>query len=247
LPSGKPLWPEFWPLKELEAIKAELPVSKWQAQYQQQPTAEEGAIVKREWWSLDGEPAAQDRIGSIMSWDTAFLKTQRSDFSACTVWGVFFREDDDGKEQPNLILLDAYQERLEFPELKAKAIEFYNEWNPDAFIIEGKASGMPLIFELRKMGIPVQDYVPSRGNDKISRVNAVSDLFSSGIVWAPETRWAEEVIEQFASFPSAMNDDLVDASTCALLRFRSGGFVSLKSDLDDEDEELRLPQKVEYY
>jgi predicted phage terminase large subunit-like protein len=247
LPSGKPLWPGFWPLKELEALKAELPVSKWLAQYQQTPTAEEGAIVKREWWKHWTDSRPPKIAFSIMAWDTAFLKTQRSDYSACTVWGVFYREDDDGQERPNIILMDAFQERLEFPELKAKALELYKEWDPDAFIIEGKASGMPLIFELRKMGIPVQDYVPSRGNDKVSRVNAVSDLFSSGIVWCPETRWAEEVVESFAAFPSGLHDDMVDSGTMALLRFRSGGFVSLSSDESDEDDELRLPQRVEFY
>jgi predicted phage terminase large subunit-like protein len=211
LPSGNPLWPEFWPLKELLALKAELPVSKWLAQYMQTPTAEEGAIVKREWWRTWAESRPPRLHWIVQSWDTAFLKTQRSDYSACTTWGVFYREDDDGKEQPNILLLDAFQERLEFPDLKKKAQELYNEWSPDSLIVEAKASGAPLMFELRRMGIPVQDFTPSRGNDKISRVNAVSDLFRSGIVWAPQKRWAEEVKEQFAGFPGAtMHDDLVD-------------------------------------
>lgn len=246
LPSGVPLWPEFWPLKELLSLKAELPVSKWSAQYQQQPTAEEGAIVKREWWKpwVLSRPPKCEFI--IQSWDTAFLKTQRSDFSACTTWGVFYKDDDDGKKQANIILLDAYKERLEFPDLKKAAQRLHQEWDPDAFIVEAKASGAPLMFELRQMGIPVQEFTPSRGNDKVSRVNAVSDLFSSGIVWAPETRWAEEVIEEFAAFPSGAHDDLVDSSTQALLRFRSGGFVRLESDEDDEDE-MRIPQRAEYY
>jgi predicted phage terminase large subunit-like protein len=248
LPSGNPLWPGFWPLKELLALKAELPVSKWLAQYMQTPTAEEGAIVKREWWKLWTASRPPKVEWLVQSWDTAFLKTQRSDFSACTTWGVFYRDDDDGKQQPNIILLDAFQERLEFPALKKKAQELYKEWEPDSLIVEAKASGAPLMFELRAMGIPVQDFTPSRGNDKISRVNAVSDLFSSGVVWMPETRWADEVREQFASFPGgAMHDDLVDSSTQALLRFRQGGFVSLQSDLEDPDEELRLPQRVAYY
>jgi predicted phage terminase large subunit-like protein len=248
LPSGTPLWPEFWPLKELLALKAELPVTKWLAQYMQTPTAEEGALVKREWWRpwTDSRPPKIEWI--CQSWDTAFLKTQRSDFSACTTWGVFFKEDDDGKQQPNLILLDAFQERLEFPDLKKKAQELYKEWEPDSLIVEAKASGAPLMFELRAMGIPVQDFTPSRGNDKISRVNAVSDLFSSGVVWAPQTRWAEEVKEQFASFPGgAMHDDLVDSSTQALLRFRQGGFVTLPHDEQDDDDTITLPKKVEYY
>ena len=144
-----------------------------------------------------------------------------------------------------MILLDAYKERLEFPELKVMAMEKYKEFKPDAFIIEAKAAGMPLIFELRQMGIPVQEYTPSRGNDKISRVNAVSDLFASGVVWCPRTRWGEEVIEEFAAFPNAEHDDLVDSSTQALLRFRQGGFVPLYSD--EEDEPLEHNRRADYY
>ena len=246
LPSGKPLWSQFWNLKELESLKAELPSSKWMAQYQQDPTAEEGALVKREWWKEweYQEPPHCEFI--IQSWDTAFLKSERADYSACTTWGVFYREsEEDGKYAPQIILLDAHKERLEFPELKKVAMEKYSFYKPDAFIVEAKAAGMPLIFELRQMGIPVQEYTPSRGNDKISRVNAVSDLFASGVVWHPQTRWAEEVIEEFAAFPNAEHDDLVDSSTQALLRFRQGGFVPL---LSDEDEEELEPNRVaDYY
>ena len=245
MPSGNPLWAEFWKMEELQALKAELPNSKWMAQYQQDPTSEEGALVKRDWWQIWEGRNPPDCEFVIQSWDTAFMKNQRADFSACTTWGVFYLEDDDGMLAPNLILLDAYQERLEFPELKKMAMEKYKAYTPDAFIVEAKAAGMPLIFELRAMGIPVQEYTPSRGNDKISRVNAVSDLFASGVVWAPETRWAEETIEQFAGFPNMEHDDLVDSTTQALLRFRQGGFVSLYSD--EEDEPLEHNRTANYY
>jgi predicted phage terminase large subunit-like protein len=245
MPSGSPLWAEFWKMEELQALKAELPNSKWMAQYQQDPTSEEGALVKRDWWQIWEGRNPPDCEFVIQSWDTAFMKNQRADFSACTTWGVFYLEDDDGMLAPNLILLDAYQERLEFPELKKMAMEKYKAYTPDAFIVEAKAAGMPLIFELRAMGIPVQEYTPSRGNDKISRVNAVSDLFASGVVWAPETRWAEETIEQFAGFPNMEHDDLVDSTTQALLRFRQGGFVSLHSD--EEEEPLEHNRTANYY
>ena len=245
MPSGNPLWAEFWKMEELQALKAELPNSKWMAQYQQDPTSEEGALVKREWWQIwEGREPPQCEF-VIQSWDTAFMKNQRADFSACTTWGVFYLEDDGGMLAPNLILLDAYKERLEFPELKKMAMEKYKAYTPDAFIVEAKAAGMPLIFELRAMGIPVQEYTPSRGNDKISRVNAVSDLFASGVVWCPETRWAEETMEEFAGFPNMEHDDLVDSTTQALLRFRQGGFVSLHSD--EEDEPLEHNRTANYY
>ena len=245
LPSGNPLWPEFWPIEQLEALKAELPVSKWNAQYQQNPTSEEGALIKREWWNVweDEEPPTCTAI--IQSWDTAFLKTQRSDYSACTTWGVFYHPDSTGNEVPNLILLDSLKEKYEFPELKKVAYEHYWQWEPDQMIVEKKASGAPLIFELRAMGIPVTEFTPSRGQDKIARVNAVTDLFASGMVWAPPTRWADELIEECAAFPAGDHDDLVDSMTQALLRFRQGGW--LRTDMDERDEEVSYKRRVEYY
>lgn len=244
MPSGNPLWPEFWPLEELEKIKAELPVAKWNAQYQQNPTSEASALIKREWWKIweGDEPPVCEYI--IQSWDTALTKSTRADYSACTTWGIFYEKDNDGKKVAKIILLNAYQGKLEFPELKQKALEEYRYWSPDCCIIEAKAAGGPLVFELRKMGIPIQDYTPSRGNDKIVRVNAVSDIFASGFVYAPPLRWAEELIEQFASFPNSDHDDLVDSSAQALLRFRQGGFISTQND---EDEEYVPNKKADYY
>ena len=248
MPEGNPLWPEFWKKEELEALQTQLPVSKWQAQYQQAPTSEEGALLKREWWNIweDDRPPACEFI--IQSWDTAFLKTSRADYSACTTWGVFYHTDPDtGKQTSNIILLDAYRKRMEFPELKVKTQEMYNEWEPDALIVEAKAAGAPLVFELRAMGIPVSEFTPSRGNDKIARVNAVTDLFASGVIWAPDTRWAQEVIEEAASFPAGEHDDYVDSMTQALLRFRKGGFVRLHSDEEDEEIPWWKKRKAAYY
>ena len=214
MPSGKPLWPEFWPLDQLEALREELPPSKWNAQYQQSPTGEEGAIVKREWWKVWEKEDPPPCKFIIQSWDTAFTKSERSDYSACTTWGVFYKNEN--PNDPNVILLDAFKKRMEFPELKEKAFNHYKEWEPDAFIVEAKASGAPLIFELRAMGIPVSEFTPSRGNDKMVRINSVSDLFASGKVWAPSTRWADELIEEMAAFPNSDHDDLVDSTTQAL-------------------------------
>ena len=208
LDGDTPLWPEFWSKDALVALRNELPNAKWQAQYQQQPTSDVSAIVKREWWKIWEETEPPKIEFCLQSWDTAFLKTQRSDYSACTTWGVFYKDDDTGRAQANIILLNAFKERMEFPELKQRAIREYKEWSPDSIIIEAKAAGSPLIFELRRMGIPVQDYTPSKGSDKIARLNSVADIFSSGRVWAPRKHWAEEVIEEVASFPSSEHDDL---------------------------------------
>jgi predicted phage terminase large subunit-like protein len=242
LPSEKPLWPEFWSMEELVKLRNVLPLSKWQAQYQQNPTSEQGAIVKREGWKIWEGDRAPPCDFIIQSWDTAFTKNERSDYSACTTWGVFNMEED--PNNVNIILLDAHKERLEFPELKKRALELYNEWEPDAFIVEAKASGAPLIYELRAMGIPVQEFTPVRGNDKITRINAVADLFASGKVWCPEKRWAEEVMEEMAAFPNSDHDDLVDSTTQALIRFRKGGFIRLGSD---EPDEPIIRRKAAYY
>ena len=239
----KPLWPEFWSYEELCKLRIELPLSKWQAQYQQDPTSEEGAIIKREWWQVWEEERPPKCEHIIQSWDTAFTKSERADYSACTTWGVFYKNED--QQDANIILLDAFKERMEFPTLKQRAIEMYKDWQPDSFIVEAKASGAPLIFELRRMGIPVQEFTPTRGNDKISRVNSVSDLFASGKIWAPRKRWAEEVVEELAAFPNSDHDDLVDSTTQALLRFRRGGFITLQSDEPDEPQEFR--RKKGYY
>ena len=243
LPSGNPLWPEFWSLEELQALQLELPAAKWNAQYQQTPTSEEGAIVKREWWKLWKNPEPPRCEFIIQSWDTAFTKNERSDYSACTTWGVFYMNENES--DAHVILLDAFKKRMEFPELKEKAFNHYKEWEPDAFIVEAKASGAPLIFELRAMGIPVSEFTPSRGNDKMVRINSVSDLFASGKVWAPETRWADELMEEMAAFPNSDHDDLVDSSTQALIRFRKGGFLRLESDEREETPSFR--RKTSYY
>ena len=243
LPSGNSLWPEFWSIDELTALKEELPPYKWNAQYQQKPTGEEGALVKRDWWQVFEGDRAPPCEFIIQSWDTAYTKNQRSDYSACTTWGVFHKDEDEN--DVNIILLDAWKGKVEFPDLKAKAKELYDEWQPDTCIIEAKAAGAPLIFELRRMGVMVQDFTPTRGNDKFVRLNSVTDLFSSGKVWAPDTRWAQDVIEEFARFPNAEHDDLVDSGVQALMRFRQGGFLRLGSD--EEDEPMGLPRRRVYY
>lgn len=238
MPSGKALWPEFWPLPELTALKNELPITKWNAQYMQDPTASEGSLIKREWWKVWDETNPPKCDAIISSWDTAFTKTERADYTACTTWGVWQREDENsGKKVASLILLDAWRAKLSFPELKKRALEHYQEWEPDSMVVEGRAAGKPLIYELRAMGVPVQEFNPVRGNDKISRVNAVADIFASGNVWAPDERWAEEVREECASFPAGAHDDFVDTVSQALLRFRQGGWI--RTDLDEQEPDIK--------
>jgi predicted phage terminase large subunit-like protein len=248
MPSGKPLWPEFWSLKELEALRTELPNAKWMAQYMQNPTSDVSAIIKREWWKWWEHEDPPEVNFIIQSWDTAFLKTQRSDYSACTTWGVFYEIDPLTKrETANIILLNAFKKRMEFPELKQKAFEEWKDWEPDSIIIEAKASGAPLVAEMRQMGIPVQEFTPSKGNDKVARLNAVADIFASGKVWVPRTYWAEEVVEEVASFPSGEHDDLVDSTSQAIMRFRRGGFIRLESDEEEDIVYFKSKRNKGYY
>lgn len=229
----KSLWPEFWPLEELKAKKAALDVRYWNAQYLQNPTSEEGALIKREWWRIWEKDRPPECEFTIMSLDAAQEKNNRADYNALTMWGVFFNEETNNY---NIILLNSIKERLEFPELKELVLREYKDWEPDAFIVEKKSNGAALYQEMRRMGIPVGEFTPGKGQDKIARVNSVSDLFRSGIVWAPDKRWAKEVMEECNDFPSGANDDLVDSTTMALMRFRQGGFIRLPND---EEEELQ--------
>ena len=227
MPSGKACWPEYWDVNELEGVKASLSVGKWNAQWQQNPTSEEGAIIKKEWWNIWEEDEVPQLEYIIQSYDTAFSKKETADYSAITTWGVFYPKE----EGPaNLILLDCKKGRWDFPELKIEAMEQYKFWEPETVIIEAKASGTPLTQELRQLGIPVVNFTPSKGNDKITRVHSVSPLFESGMIWAPDERWADEVIEECAAFPNGDYDDLVDSTTQALMRYRQGNFVQLPSD-----------------
>jgi predicted phage terminase large subunit-like protein len=162
-----------------------------------------------------------------------------------TTWGVFYDQED--RSLPNLILLNAVKRRVEFPELKTWAFEEWEEWEPDSFLVEKKAAGAPLIQEFRAMGIPVQEFSPGKGQDKITRLNAVADIFRSGKVWAPRTRWAEELVDEVASFPSGEHDDLVDSMTLALMRFRQGGYLKLPSDEEDEIKWFKGYRRERFY
>ena len=243
LPNDKPVWPEYWSIESLQATKSSIPVTKWNAQYMQNPTSEEGAIIKRQWW----QPWEQERLPKIshiiQSYDTAFSKKETADYSAITTWGVFTPFED---YKPALILLDALRGRFDFPELKLVAFDQYKYWEPETVIIEKKATGEPLIQEMRKMGIPVVDFVPIKGKDKHARVHACAPVFESGQVFYPANeKFVEEVIEECASFPFGDNDDYVDSTTQAVLRYRKGNFVSLFTD--EEREKKIKGERPRYY
>lgn len=239
--NDEPCWPQYWSLEDLTAVKASIPPSKWNAQYQQNPTGEENAIIPREWWKKWEKEVVPQLQYVIQSYDTAFSKRETADYSAITTWGVFYPQEGG---PPNLILLDSKKGRWDFPELKEQAYDQYGYWEPDTVIVEAKASGMPLTQELRQIGIPVVNYTPSKGADKVTRVHSVSPLFEAGMVWAPDEVFADEMIEEVAAFPNGEYDDLVDSMTQALMRYRQGNFIQLPSD-DWEDTETS--QRIHAY
>jgi predicted phage terminase large subunit-like protein len=239
------LWPEFWPLEELKKKRAGMDTRYWSSQYLQNPTAEGAQIIKREWWKFWEKEDPPRCDFTIMSLDAAQEKHNRADYNAITLWGVFFNEE---TNQNNIILLNAWKERMEFPELKRAMIDDYKEWEPDCFIVEKKSAGAALYQELRSMGIPVSEFTPSRGNDKIARANSVADLFASGMVWAPlDRRWAQEVVQECSEFPVGTHDDYVDSASQALIRFRKGGFIQLPSDEKDEYDSYRRFSAQKFY
>ena len=247
LPSGEPLWHEFWKKEELLKVKASLSPGKWNAQWQQDPTSDDIAMVKREWWQLWEREDTPRLDYIIQSYDTAYSKKETADYSAITTWGVF--EPKENGEQ-HLILLDAKKGRWNFPELKEIAVEQNEYWEPDMMLIEAKASGSSLADELRLINLPVTTYSPGRrkgggGMDKTTRMHMVSPIFESGKVWYPDERFADEVIEEVASFPNGDHDDYCDSMTMALMRFRQGGFISLQGEEIAED---WFPRRArEYY
>jgi len=243
MPSGDPVWPEYWSMEELEKVKASLNIRNWSAQYMQNPTSEEGAILKRDWWQPwdQGLPKLKH---VIQSYDTAFSKKETADYSAITTWGIFKPHED---EPMAILLLDAVRGKWDFPELKLVALDQYKYWEPETVIIEAKATGQPLAQEFRRMGIPVIDFVPSKGKDKYTRVNSCAPVFEGGQVWYPEgERFAHEVIEECAAFPHGANDDYVDSTTQAVLRYRQGYFVTTYSDWEEEKKQ-NLGKKFVYY
>tara|TARA_R100000081_G_scaffold36481_1_gene16845 strand:- start:176 stop:1696 length:1521 start_codon:yes stop_codon:yes gene_type:complete len=252
LPSGNPLWGNFWSLDELEKVKASISPSKWFANYMQQPTGGEMAIIPKEWFNTweDDNPPYCEYI--IQSFDTAFLKKESADYTAVTTWGIFYPSGKIGEEyydgkQAHIILLDVLHDRFDFPELKEAAIKYYKQWQPDSVIIEAKASGLPLTQELRAVGIPIFNFTPSRGQDKVARVNSISSILADGKVWVPQTNWAEELVEEVNDFPNGEHDDLVDSMTQALMRFRQGGFLKLSTDWKDDYDDVSSYDNRTYY
>ena len=242
---GEALWPEKYPLDVLHKIKKTLPERDWQALYQQKPFVEEGNIYKRQWWKMwpDGKPLPEC-VFIIQSYDTAFSDKERkqSSYSARVTLGVFKRESDD---YHNVIVLERWKDRVEYPELRRGALEAYQDYAPDKVIIENKASGKSLVQDLRRAGLPLATYTPEK--DKITRAYAAQSLLENGRCYYPARQWAEEFIGELARFPNPEDDDVADAFSQAIIWLQNSFLVAHSDDAkrrQREDEEEDLPDNV---
>ncbi len=240
-------WPERWPAEYLKGLRDDptMPRAQWNALYMQEPTGEEGNLIKSEhlrWWPEGKQLPQCDAL--LMSCDTAFGRKETSDYSVLQVWGVFSTgfEDSRGKEfnVPNAILLANRRGKWEYPELLEQARQLVKKYNPDRIVIEKKASGEVLLPDLQRAGLPVVPYVPGKGQDKMARVHACTRFFVSGRVHLPEGEgWSYDLAEEALAFPKGKNDDQVDAMTMALLYLRDSYTLYNQDDQVQDDEPRR--------
>jgi len=204
---GEALWPERFPLPELETIRAATGGRAWASMYQQRPAAAEGVIFKRDWWQFFSPPLTVALNQIVQSWDTAFKKGTENDFSVCTTWGV---------ASDGYYLLHLWRGRVEFPELKRVLASLAEQWKANAILVEDKASGQSLIQELKlSTALPL---IPVKvDSDKQTRAQAVTPLIEAGKVFLPQSAsWVNDFVEEMAYFPNGIHDDVVDATTQAL-------------------------------
>ena len=230
---GELLWPKRIDEKTLTSLEKSLGSYASAGQLQQRPMPKGGGILRAEWWVPWDNPDLPDIEYVLQSWDTAFSTKEKTSYSARTTWGVFKH-----KGMTCAIVLDMWYDRVSYPELRKIAQEAYYDYEPDAVLIEKKASGQSLLQDLRIAGIPVIEYMPDR--DKEARAHASSALLEDGRIYYPSSKkWCKDLIDICASFPATDNDDIVDTCTQAWLRLRKGWFVGHSTDYDDDE----VPEK----
>jgi predicted phage terminase large subunit-like protein len=226
---GELLWPERIDDKTLQSLERSLGVYASAGQLQQRPMPKGGGILRENWWQPWDKKELPHVEYVLQSYDTAFSTKEKTSYSARTTWAVFRKHG-----QMNAIVLEMWYDRVSYPELRKLAQEAYQDYEPDAVLIEKKASGQSLLQDLRMAGIPVLEYLPDR--DKEARAHASSALLEDGRIWYPADRnWAKDLISICAAFPAGDNDDIVDTCTQAWLRLRKSWSVSHSTDYEEDD------------
>tara|TARA_R100001509_G_scaffold22682_3_gene11986 strand:+ start:33953 stop:35188 length:1236 start_codon:yes stop_codon:yes gene_type:complete len=255
LEEGSSYFPEWKPDEVLKTDEQEIRASNgsryWDALYMQNPSPDEGGIIKKtwfEWWEYEDPPQCEL---VIQTYDTAFSTRKTADYSVIQTWGIFHQveEDEYGYESivPNLILLGNVKDRFEYPDLRRTAQVLYQKHKPDICIIEKKASGQSLLQDMRKAGLPVLDYLPDR--DKVSRVYAATPIMESGRLYIPKGKeWAKDLFDECLAFPNGAHDDQVDAMTMAIHYMKDSWNVTHPEDPSWEDDyNPRRQKRVGYW
>lgn len=212
---------------------------------------EESGILKRSWFKMwPNKKAFPDIIYVLQSYDTAFTEATENDPTGCLVFGVFRP----GPDEPfAVMILDAWTDHMKYPDLRKKTQDDYRatygpgEAAVDLMVIEDKGSGITLIQDLQRAGLPVRKYNPGRP-DKTMRLHSISHLVYNGLVYIPESKqvsgefvtWAEEFLREVCSYPNSPHDEYVDCLSQGLAVFRDQEWLSVdkpeeKNPYEDDD------------
>lgn len=235
------LFPAIFPADVVEKLEEDLGTYGAAGQIEQQPSVKGGGILREDWFRVlpdDVDLPVCEHI--FISCDTAYSEKDmiKNSYSAFTTWGVFWNK---AQQRDCVLLLDVWFDRVDYPELRARAKEMDKDKKPDVWLIEKKASGQSLIQDLRQSGLLVRTYSPDK--DKISRAYAVQPMLESGQVWIPDRKWARSFTYLMSTFPTgvAESNDLADTLTQALLYIKNGYYVT-----HPDDEDFDVPEVKRY-
>jgi predicted phage terminase large subunit-like protein len=262
---GEALWPEWESETALARRRAQpsMTARQWESLYQQSPVLESGNVIKRDWIKIwnQREPPKCDFI--LQSWDTAITSKNKSAYSVCLTFGIF---TEDKTDLPSIILLSRWRGRVDYPDLRKMAQRLANHYlddnrevpmmgnhskPPDMILIEAKATGEPLIADLNRAGISATRFNPNKYGDKNARLLLVTDIFENGRFYVPgqppnytlPRRWAEEYVNSLMSFPASDSRDDADATSQAIIRMKTSGWI--KNSLDAiEEEPFRVTERA---
>lgn len=270
LRDGGGFWEKRFSAEKRRLLKTKEGPYSWAAKHQQSPQPRGGGIIKSDWWQVWTEESFPDFRVVLVSVDPAHTSKEQNDEAGISVWGIFDHGD---TGWPQVMLINAWEGRLEFNRLLKKIAEMAAKHNADICLIEGKANGIDLINEMRRLHSKrhwtTVQFDPK--TDKAARLMAVQPIFSGeyridettergrrgigdwqgGVVWAPDKDFAQLVIDRVAAFTGGQQKSLalVDTTSQALMWLRTNGHILTREEHQDEiDEEtvFRPPPKPVY-